>query len=105
MLCVCVWERERGLESEREKVRGGAWYRGEKEGWMITVCCLYSQSCGNSVDGARSTPIQTHAADTPRARLRERNRGGGGEKTADGGVTETRETLGLFKPASSRSSS
>lgn len=32
-------------------------------------------SCGSSVDGARSSSVQTHAADAPREWLRERNPG------------------------------
>lgn len=78
-------------------MRGGAWL-GEERGQRRerglddnSVC----RSCGSSVDGARSSSVQTHAADAPceiweKETLGQRNGGGGG------GVRETGGTLGCL---------
>lgn len=91
-VCVCVSvrererERRREIEIERGKVRGGAWF-GEERGRRRergldddSVC----RSCGSSVDGARSSCVQTHEADAPCEIWEKETRGqremGGGEE-------------------------
>lgn len=60
-----------------------------------SVCRLQSQSCGSSVDGARSSSVQTHAVEAPRERLGERNLGAenGRRRMCE---RETGETLGCL---------
>lgn len=54
-------------------MRGGAWFGGEREeGWMMTLSARLVGAVWMALDHLL---IQTHAADAPRERLRERNPG------------------------------
>lgn len=51
------WRRQRGLDDDSARR-------------------LFSQSCGSNVDGARSSPVQTQAADATRAKAGRQKPGG-----------------------------
>lgn len=54
-----------------------------------SVCRLQSQSCGSSVDGARSSSVQTHAVEAPRVKGWEKETWG--QRTGGGGCVRERQ--------------
>lgn len=84
-------------------MRGGAWFGGEREGWMMALSAVYTASLVGAVWMALDRPsVQTKAADAHRESLRDRKPGG---REREEEVLERQERLRGVKPATSHGSS
>lgn len=77
------------MEPGREEI-GRRRERGLDDNCLLPIYPVFWEQCG-------STPIQTHAADAPHARLQERNQG---EENGRRRCDRDKRDSELFKPAS-----